>query len=88
MSSSEGAQSGRATPYVLRIAEGEHLLLGNRRAPFWIKACSATGSHQLTAAMERIRPGDAIPVHRHDDADELIFLHSGTPIPQTTCRSL
>ena len=78
MSSSEDVHGKRATPYVLGIDEGEHLLLGQRRAPFWIKASRETGSHRLTAAMERIRPGDAIPVHRHKDADELIFLHSGS----------
>jgi len=78
MNSSEGAQHKGSTPYVLAVEEGEHLLLGQRRAPFWIKASTATGSHHLTAAMERIRPGDAIPVHRHQDADELIFLHSGS----------
>ncbi len=78
MSSSEAAQHKGPAPYVLAVDEGEHLLLGNRRAPLWIKVGAATGSHHLTAAMERIRPGDASPVHCHDDADELIFLHSGS----------
>lgn len=67
-------------PIVLHQGEGENYLLGPRRAPVVIKVSPETGSRHMSAIMEIVGPGDAIPEHIHDDADELIFVHSGAGV--------
>ena len=74
--SSEG-QAPTARAYILAVDEGESLLLGSRRAPLVIKVSPATGSPHLSAIMEHIAPGDAIPVHLHQSEDETIFIYAG-----------
>jgi len=64
-------------PYILHHEEGEVLQLGPRKASLFLKATPETGSHNITAIMEKIPPGDGIPVHKHLNEDELIFIHSG-----------
>jgi len=68
---------GDLKPYILGPEEGEELQLGPRKASLFLKATPETGSHNMTAIMERIPPGDGIPVHKHTNEDELIFIHSG-----------
>jgi quercetin dioxygenase-like cupin family protein len=67
-------------PYILNHEEGEELQLGPRKASLLLKATPKTGSHNMTAIMERIPPGDGIPVHKHTNEDELIFVHSGKAV--------
>ena len=68
---------GDLEPYILNHEEGEELQLGPRKASLFLKATPETGSHNMTAIMEKIPPGDGIPVHKHVNEDELIFIHSG-----------
>ena len=63
--------------YVLAANEGEALLLGARRAPLVIKVSPEAGSPALSAIMEHIAPGDAIPTHLHESVDEIIFIYAG-----------
>jgi quercetin dioxygenase-like cupin family protein len=67
----------RPTAYVLEIDEGDHRLLGPRRAPICLKVGPEIGSSRFAALTEHIRPGDGIPTHLHENEDELIFIHSG-----------
>lgn len=74
---SNGEPDQPKAPYVLNKEEGEKRLLGPRAASVIIKASRETGAGKLTALLERIGPGDAIPVHRHEKEEELIFIHTG-----------
>lgn len=66
---------------VLQATEGEHLISGRRRAPMRIKVDStiATGA-TMSMLVSEVEPGASIPVHLHQNEDEIIFLHTGTGI--------
>ncbi|HET9684585.1 MAG TPA: cupin domain-containing protein [Gemmatimonadaceae bacterium] len=69
----------------LHEAEGERRLhrlppgtLSNLTAPFVIKVDpKTTGSTDFFVLTEDIAPGQAIPAHRHPDAEEIIFIREG-----------
>lgn len=78
--------TARGRPLMLSEAEGERRLhrpppsaLSNLTAPFIIKVDPKTGgSTDFFVMTENIAPGQAIPAHRHPQAEEIIFVHSGT----------
>jgi quercetin dioxygenase-like cupin family protein len=61
----------------LKPHDGEELLIGPRRAPVNIKIGRNNGSERLAMGTEDIAPGDRIPVHKHGNEDEIIFIHAG-----------
>jgi len=75
--SNQPSSSSKSPPYVLALDEGEALLLGARRAPVFLKLTPETGSTRLSAILERVVPGDRVPVHLHEDTDEVLFIHAG-----------
>ena len=79
-SSSNSSDRSEPRPSVVQAGKGEKLLLGPRQAPIEIKIGRSHGSSRLAAFMEYIRPGDGIPIHFHENDDELIFIHSGQGI--------
>lgn len=76
-SNSDLGDHRKPNPIILKPGQGEKVLLGARQAPVEIKVSRRDGSTGLAAIMEHIRPDDGIPVHRHEDEDELFFIHSG-----------
>ena len=68
------------TPYVLQPDEGEHLLIGARKAPLTFKANPEMGSTTFVSMIEVIVPGDQVPVHFHQHEDEILFIHAGRAI--------
>ena len=43
-----------------------------------IKIAKQQGAQSISFLSETFKPGDALPVHKHLNEDELIFLHSGS----------
>lgn len=63
---------------VLQRDEGERLISGRRRAPMRIKVDSTRDKGAtMSMVVSEIAPGAAIPVHRHRNEDELIFIQAG-----------
>lgn len=61
--------------------EGELLISGRRRAPIRIKIDSARlRGVAMSMVVSEVLPETAIPVHRHRNEDELIFIHAGQGI--------
>lgn len=82
-----------ATPLVLAQDEGERRV---RRAqasglssPFILKVDGRNGgSADLVMGYEDIPPGQAITPHRHEMADEIIFVHRGSGIVELGARTV
>jgi quercetin dioxygenase-like cupin family protein len=67
----------KARPAVLGAIDGEHRILRGRK-PILLKIDPTTvGSHHLLLGTELMPPGDSIPLHRHLDEEEAVFLHRG-----------
>lgn len=74
-----------ARPLILADSEGERRLhrpppaaLSNLAAPFILKVDRRNGgAPEFVLFTEDIAPGQAIPPHRHPDADEILFIHGG-----------
>jgi quercetin dioxygenase-like cupin family protein len=67
-----------ARPAILQSADGEHRILRGRK-PILLKIDPATvGSQHLFLGTEVMPPGDSIPVHRHSQEEEAVFIHRGT----------
>ena len=89
---SEGAVAGtmpqRGQPLVLQDSEGERRVhrpppgaLSNLAAPFIMKVDRRNGgAPEFVMFTEGIPPGQAIPAHRHPNADEIIFVYGGTGV--------
>jgi quercetin dioxygenase-like cupin family protein len=58
--------------------EGETYMLRNGTTMLRIKISKTQGSESICFLSESILPGEAIPVHKHLNEDELIFLHKGS----------
>src|SRR5688572_17097240 len=56
---------------------GETIRIRDGKAIVKIKIAKTQGSNVLSFLSEMFAPGDAIPVHKHLNEDELIFLHKG-----------
>jgi quercetin dioxygenase-like cupin family protein len=77
--SSENPPSSR--PLILQESDGEHLV---RRAgptggwPFTIKLDGENGNTEdFVVLTETMAPGQIIPFHKHDNAEEILFLEEG-----------
>ena len=83
-----GTMPARGQPLVLQDSEGERRLhrpppgaLSNLAAPFILKVDRRNGgAPEFVMFTEGIPPGQAIPPHRHPNADEIIFVYGGTGI--------
>jgi len=70
---------------ILKEADGEHRMyrpppgaLSSPNAPFIIKVdAKNVGSTDFFLITQAIAPGQAIPAHRHRNADEIISIHAG-----------
>src|SRR5215467_15860848 len=72
------AQSG---PFglILQADEGERRARRTGDFPFILKVDKKNGgSSDMVMGMENLKPGQAIPIHRHLHADEILFVHKGT----------
>jgi quercetin dioxygenase-like cupin family protein len=66
------------TGLVVSEDEGEAFQMRDGTAIVKIKIAKAQGADSISFLSESFRPGDALPVHKHLNEDELIFLHKGS----------
>jgi len=72
------AQSG-PSGLILQADEGERRARRTGDFPFILKVDKKNGgSADMVMGMENLKPGQAIPIHRHLHADEILFVHKGT----------
>lgn len=72
----QSAHEGKAV--LVHADEGETYWIGQRNSPLTIKiAKDKKGIETLSFCRELIAPGEGIPVHKHLNEDELIFVHRG-----------
>ena len=83
-----------ATPLVLAQDEGERRVRRTSQAnaltsPFILKVDGRNGgSEDLVMGYEDIPPGQAISPHRHEVADEIIFVHRGSGVVELGARTV
>lgn len=65
---------------VVNEEEGETYLIRNGTTTLRIKIAKTHGSENICFLSESILPNEAIPVHKHSNEDELIFIHRGSGI--------
>ena len=65
---------------VVNEQEGETYMIRNGTTRLRIKISKTEGSGSICFLSESILPGDAIPVHKHLNETELIFLHKGSGV--------
>lgn len=66
---------------IVHASEGETYWIGARNSPLTIKiAKDRHGNNSMSFCTEIIAPGEGIPVHKHLNEDELIFVHTGEGI--------
>ena len=64
---------------ILRADEGERRARWTGDFPFILKVDKKNGgATDMVMGMEDLKPGQAIPTHRHLHADEIVFVHKGT----------
>jgi len=63
---------------VVNEQEGETVMIRNGTTTLRIKVSKAQGSQSMSFLSESIVPGEGIPVHKHLNEDELIFIHKGS----------
>jgi hypothetical protein len=63
---------------VVNEDEGEAIQMRDGTAIIKIKLAKVQGANSIAFLSESFRPGDALPVHKHLNEDELIFLHKGS----------
>ena len=83
-----GKSPAQATPaqskateggYVLRSGEGEILQRGKGNT-ITIKVDPKTGSPNIALGTQSLEAGVGIPVHRHENEDEVLFVHEGSGV--------
>lgn len=63
---------------VVHAGEGETYWIGERNSPLTIKiARDRQGLASMCFCTEEIAPGEGVPIHKHANEDELIFIHTG-----------
>src|SRR5215204_6606092 len=82
-----------ATPLVLAQDEGERRVRRAQAiglsAPFILKVDGRNGgSADLVMGYEDIPPGEGITPHRHEVADEIIFVHRGSGVVELGARTV
>ena len=65
------------TGLVINEDEGEAFQMRDGTAIVKIKIAKTQGADSMSFLSETFKPGDALPVHKHLNEDELIFLHKG-----------
>lgn len=63
---------------VVNEDEGEEVRMRDGSAIVRIKIAKTRGARSISFLSESFRPGDRLPVHKHLNEDELIFLHKGS----------
>jgi gentisate 1,2-dioxygenase len=64
--------------FIVREAEGIHILTGRRHVPVTIKISKAKhGIDGISFCSEIQGPGEKMRIHKHLNNDELIFIHKG-----------
>ena len=58
--------------------EGEAFQMRDGTAIVKIKIAKDQGADSISFLSESFRPGDSLPIHKHLNEDELIFLHKGS----------
>jgi quercetin dioxygenase-like cupin family protein len=62
--------------HVLGPGEGEHLIL--RDGNIFIKAAPSAGSNSLAMGTQQVLVGVGIPIHRHFEMDEVLYVLEGS----------
>jgi len=65
---------------VVNVEEGETVMIRNGTTILRIKVSKTQGSQSVSFLSESILPGEGIPVHKHLNEDELIFIHKGSGV--------
>ena len=60
--------------------EGEIVRMRDGTSIVRIKIAKSQGSDSICFLSESFRPGDFLPVHKHMNEDELIFIHKGSGV--------
>ena len=76
--SSPGKDTSDFAGLVISEDEGEAFQMRDGTAIVKIKIAKTQGADSISFLSETFRPGDALPVHKHLNEDELIFLHKGS----------
>jgi quercetin dioxygenase-like cupin family protein len=63
---------------VVNDLDGEAVLMRDGTAVVRIKIAKSQGAKSICFLSESFRPGDALPIHKHMNEDELIFIHKGS----------
>lgn len=63
---------------IVNEEEGEAIQMRDGTAIVKIKIARTHGAKSISFLSESFKPGDALPVHKHLNEDELIFIHRGT----------
>ena len=70
--------SGDRGAVIMHENEGETYWIGTRNSPVTIKvAKDKQGNTSMSFCSELIAPGESVPIHKHLNEDELIFIHEG-----------
>ena len=65
-------------PVIMHADEGETYWIGMRNSPLTIKIAKDHGNNtSMSLCTELIAPAEDVPVHKHLNEDELIFIHTG-----------
>lgn len=76
--SSFASDSSDFTGLVVAADEGDAIQMRDGTAIVRIKIAKTHGSDTISFLSESFRPGDALPIHKHLNEDELIFVHKGS----------
>ena len=63
---------------IVKDQEGEAVLMRGGTSVVRIKIAKSQGANSLSFLSESISPGDVLPVHKHSNEDELIFILKGS----------
>ena len=63
---------------IINDQEGEAVRMRTGTAVVKIKMAKSQGAQSMCFLSESFMPGDALPVHKHSNEDELVFLHKGS----------
>lgn len=76
--SAHAKETSDFTGLIVSENEGEAFQMRDGTAIVKIKIAKTQGADSISFLSESFRPGDALPVHKHLNEDELIFLHKGS----------
>src|SRR5688572_28218000 len=66
------------TGLVVNEDEGQSFQMRDGTAIVKIKIAKVQGAESISFLSESFRPGDFLPVHKHLNEDEFIFIHKGS----------